>query len=150
MFSLMVSALAVLNVLFVCPEMSLKVFRVSLMTFSRWSRRTCISRSLPCLEACAHLIFRSSSLLWTTTGLVVIRSLVGVLPLLLACDSDSRWLLVRSSNFVNSRSFFLKLSFCFSTAFSGSVLCLWSQMGPGTGLASPESQTPPGGLWWFG
>ena len=130
MFSLAMSALAVLNVLYVCPEMSLKVLRVSLMTFSRWSRRTCISGSLPCLQACAYLIFRSSSLLWTTTGLVVIRSLVGVLPLLLACDSDSRWLVARSSNSVNLKYFFLKLSFCFSTAFSGLVLCLLRVLDP--------------------
>ena len=77
-----------------------------------------------CLQACAPLIFKSSSSLWTTTGLVMIRSLVGVLPLLLAFDSDSRWLVAWSSYSVNSRYFFLKSSFCFSTTFSGSVLCL--------------------------
>ena len=77
-----------------------------------------MSRSLPCLQGWAHLIFSSWSSLQTTTGLVVIRSLAGVLPLLLACNCDSRWLVAQLSSSVNSR-YFLKSSVCFSITSSG-------------------------------
>ena len=60
---------------------------------------------------------------------MVIRSLAGVLPLLLACNSDSRWLLAQSSSSVNSR-YFLKSSVCFSITSSGFDLHLVRVLDP--------------------
>ena len=99
-----VLTLTFLKALHVSPEMSRTVLLVSFITFSKWFSTTSIRKSSPCLQAWAHFIFRSSSALRTTTSLVVIFSLVGVLPLVLACSSDSNWLVALSSNSVNSSS----------------------------------------------
>ena len=116
----------------------------------RWFNRTSMSRSSPCLQTWAQLIFSSLSSLQTTTGLVVIHSLAGVLPLLLACNSDSRWLVAQSSSSVNLRYFFLKSSVSPSHP-PGLIYALfgyWTQMGPGTGSVGPGSRILLGGLQW--
>ena len=100
-----VSALTFLKALYTSPEMSRRVLLVSFITFYKWFSKTYIRRSSPCMQAWTHFIFRSSSLLQTTTGLVVILSLVGVLPLVLAYSIDFKW----PSNFVNSQEFPLEV-----------------------------------------
>ena len=108
-----VSALTFLKALYMSLEMSRRVLLVSLITFSKCFSTTSIRKSSPCLQAWTHFIFRSASSLRT------IFSLVGVLPLVLACSSDSSWLVALSSNSVNSKYFLLKSSVCFCMASSG-------------------------------